>query len=142
METNYTTALSNWAVLCRTLCFVGPQALTGIDRKLVPALQLHASTGDGFWSDCYQELLVEYWHDPDLAVELVMDEFVHTLRQQFLGPPLCWFGPLRGMLEDRGRKMHEEEVKRVGYNLTPQYQRLLVRAATGWRRTPPTAASA
>ena len=129
METDYRCTPPNWSVFYRKLCFVGPQALTGIDRKLVPALQLHARTGDGFWSDCYQELLVEYWYDPNLAVECVMDEFAHAVRREFLDPPLCWFGPRRGRAEGLDRHSHAEEVKRIGFKLTPRRRQVLVDAA-------------
>ena len=54
---------------------VGPIALTGVDLDLVSALQLYARTGDGFWSDDFQELLLDCWSNPTEAVEAVTDSF-------------------------------------------------------------------
>jgi len=124
-----TKAPPNWPAFYWKLCHVGPIALTGVSRELIPALQLHARTGDGFWSDSYFELLYEYWDDPHLAVEQVIEEFVFTVRQEFMSPPLSWFGPRTGVIYGLDRYAHEDEVRQIGHRLTPRLCEALVRSA-------------
>ena len=80
-------AMPNWPAFYRRLCHVGPIALTGLARDLVPALQLYARTGDGFWSDDYRELLLDCWSNPTEAVEAVMDSFAAEVRREFMEYP-------------------------------------------------------
>lgn len=122
-------AKPNWAAFYRRLCHVGPIALTGVDRDLVPALQLFARSGEGFWSDQYEELLIEYWSRPAEAVDKVMAVFAEEVRGEFMEYPLCWFGPMQMVKTSRTWSEQRRAAQVIGHRLTPRLRHSLVRAA-------------
>jgi hypothetical protein len=122
-------AMPNWPAFYRRLCHVGPIALIGVDRDLVPALQLYARSGEGFWSDDYQEILFEYWSNPAEAVEFVMDAFVAEVRREFMEYPLCWFGPINAVKTGRTWSEQRCAVDAIEYRLTSRLRESLLRAA-------------
>jgi len=85
----YAGEIPNWPAFYRKLCHVGPVALTGISRDLIPGLQLYARTSEAFWSECLQDVLLACWNNPSEAVDQVMQVFVDNVLQEFLEPPLC-----------------------------------------------------